>query len=104
MKFKIYDYKNSAIEIDTGDKSINFITVTILSGDETGLVVFEYGTTQAFDASKCRCTSHFEGQYVVLGSQVEKWASIKPYVSKCRYETKSCKRANVWRKLTCPSN
>ena len=41
MKFKIYDYNNNAIEVDAGDEPINLITVTILSGDETGLIVFE---------------------------------------------------------------
>lgn len=102
MKFKIYDYNNNAIEIDTGDESINLIIVTILSGDETGLIVFEDGTTQAFDASECRITSYFDGQYVVPGNQVEKWASIKPRVGE--YETKSYKRADVWRKLACSNN
>ena len=102
MKFKIYDYSNNAIEVDTGDEPINLITVTILSGDETGLIVFEDGTTQAFDASKCRCTDAFDGQYVVHGNQVEKWASIKPHVGE--HETKSYKRANVWRKLACSNN
>ena len=97
MTFKIYDYRNSAIEIDTGDESINLIIVTILSGDETGLIVFEDGTTQAFDASECRITSYFDDQYVVPGNQVEKWASIKPHVGE--HETKSYKRADVWRKL-----
>ena len=102
MKFKIYDYNNNAIEVDTGDEPINLITVTILSGDETGLIVFEDGTTQAFDASECRCINFFDGQYIVPGNQVEKWASIKPHVGE--HETKSYKRANVWRKLACPSD
>ena len=102
MKFKIYDYNNNAIEVDTGDEPINLITVTILSGDETGLIVFEDSTTQAFDASECRCINFFDGQYVVPGNQVEKWASIKPRVGE--YETKSYKRADVWRKLACSNN
>ena len=70
MKFKIYDYSNNAIEVDTGDEPINLITVTILSGDETGLIVFEDGTTQAFDASECRCINFFDGQYVVPGTKL----------------------------------
>ena len=70
MKFKIYDYNNNAIEVDTGDEPINLITVTILSGDETGLIVFEDGTTQAFDASECRCINFFDGQYVVPGTKL----------------------------------
>ena len=102
MKFKIYDFDNNAIEVDAGDEPINLITVTILSGDETGLIVFEDGTTQAFDASECRNTDYFDDPYVVLGNQVEKWASIKPHVGE--HETKSYKRVNVWRKLTCSNN
>lgn len=102
MKFKIYDYENNAIEVDTGDEPINLIAVTILSGDETGLIVFEDGTTKSFDASNCRSTDYFDDQYVVSGDQVEKWASINPHVAKC--ETKSYKRASAWKKLTCSNN
>ena len=104
MKFKIYDYDNEKVEVEVPDKPIHHITVTILSGDETGVIYFKDGTTQAFDASECRCTGYFDDQYVVLGSQVEKWASINPRVSECKYETKSCKRANIWRKLACSNN
>ena len=102
MKFKIYDCDNEKVEVEVPDKPIHHITVTILSGDETGVIYFKDGTTQAFDASECRFISYFDDQYVVPGNQVEKWASIKPHVGE--HETKSYKRANVWRKLACPSH
>lgn len=102
MKFKIYDYDSKSVEVDTGNKPIAFIAVTILSGDETGLIAFEDGTTQSFDASEYRNIGYFDGQYVVPGNQAEKWASIKPHAGK--YEAKSYKRADIWRKLTCPNN
>ena len=50
MKFKIYDYDNEKVEVEVPDKPIDHITVTILSGDETGVIYFKDGTTQSFDA------------------------------------------------------
>ena len=102
MKFNIFDFKYNPIEVDTGDEPIYPITVPPLSGDETGLIVFEDGTTQAFDASERRFIDYFDVQYVVPGNQIEKWASIKPHVGE--HETKSYKRADVWRKLACSNN
>ena len=61
MKFKIYDYDNKATTIETLDKPIQSILVTILSGDETGTIYFEDGSNQLFDASECRSTDYFDG-------------------------------------------
>ena len=65
MKFKIYDYDNKKVEVEVPDKPIHHITVTILSGDETGIIYFKDGTTQSFDASDCRNTNCFDEEYIV---------------------------------------
>ena len=98
MKFKIYDYKNKSVEVEISDKPINYIHVVVLSGDEAGIVYFKDGTTQSFDASDCRSTSCFEGEYDVLGKVVDEWISTDSRLSK--RETKSYQRASIWIKLT----
>lgn len=98
MRFKIYDYDNVATDIDVGDKPIDYIHVVILSGDETGVVYFKDGTTQSFDASECRNTDYFDGEYDVLGSVVDEWISTNSRLSK--REAKSNQRASIWIKLT----
>lgn len=91
MKFKIYDYDNKATIVEIPDKSIHHITVTILSGDETGIVYFKDGTTQSFDASDCRSTDYFDGEYIVDFAYIKEWASINPKVDE--YDIKSYERA-----------
>ena len=98
MKFKIYNYDNKKVEVEVPDKPIHHITVTIFSGDETGIVYFKDGTTQSFDASDCRDMGFFDGEYDVLGKVVDEWISTDSRLSK--RETKSYQRASIWIKLT----
>lgn len=97
MKFKIYDYNNAKVEVEVPDKPIHHITVTILSGDETGIVYFKDGTTQSFDASDCRNTDYFDDEYIVYDMFIKEWAAINPKVDE--YGTKSYERANRIRKM-----
>lgn len=98
MKFKIYDYNNKATVVEIPDKPINYIHVVVLSGDETGIVYFKDGTTQSFDASNCRNTDCFDGEYDVLGKVVGEWIATDSRLN--RRETKSYQRASIWIKLT----
>ena len=97
MKFKIYDYDNEKVEVEVPDKPIDHITVTILSGDETGIVYFKDGTTQSFDASDCRNTDVFDEEYIVDDMYIKEWIAINPKVGS--YGTKSYKRAKAFRKM-----
>ena len=76
MKIKIYDYDNRATEVDIpDDKVIGGIFVCVLSGDETGTIIFTDGTTMDFDAlsNGFRLHSFFDGSYVVAGKNIQKW-------------------------------
>lgn len=97
MKFKIYDYDNEKVEVEVPDKPIDHITVTILSGDETGIVYFKDGTTQSFDASDCRNTNCFDEEYIVDDMYIKEWIAINPKVGS--YDTKSYERAKAFRKM-----
>ena len=97
MKFKIYDYDNKASVVEIPDKPIHHITVTILSGDETGIVYFKDGTTQSFDASDCRNRNCFDDEYIVDDMYIKEWIAINPKVGSC--DTKSYERAKRIRNI-----
>ena len=66
------------VEIELPDKPIKAISVTVLSGDETGTVIFDDGTTVDFDASYWRVCDFFDGSYTVIGEQVSDWLAFRP--------------------------
>ncbi|MDO5304118.1 MAG: hypothetical protein Q4E87_00920 [bacterium] len=49
------------------------ISVTILSGDETVDVYYEDGTVEYFDSCNNRIDNHFDGNYVVMGDELNEW-------------------------------
>lgn len=77
MIIKIYDYKNDTKEITLPDKEIAEISITILSGDETGFVKFVDGTKIRFDASDDRLTDYYDGMYTLEGEDIKKWIDFK---------------------------
>ena len=74
----IYGHDNTPVEIELPDKAISAIYIAILSGDETGAVLFEDGSTLGFDASDCRCIDFYDGSYTVSGPLIEKWMNFTP--------------------------
>lgn len=77
MIITIYDYGNKPKQIELPDKKISRIEVLVLSGDETGFVEFTDGDRVRFDASDTRCTSYFDGYYIVEGEDIQKWIAYK---------------------------
>ena len=74
----IYDYDDTPVEIELPDKDISIIRVTVLSGDETEVVLFEDGSALGFDASDCRFHDFYDGCYAVYGPMIEKWMQFTP--------------------------
>lgn len=74
----IYDYDDRPVEIELPNKPIAAIYVTVLSGDETGFVVFKDGQVVYFDASNFRNWVFYDGSYVVTEENVQTWMSFKP--------------------------
>lgn len=74
---KIYDYDNKFSEVDTNNKEIDRIHVTILSGDELVTVYFSDGTKISADSSDCRIHSFYDGEYDVEKSKVNDWINFK---------------------------
>lgn len=56
---------------------IDFINVTILSGDETIQVVYKNKYVESFDPEAMnREIDLFDGQYIVYGHEIEKWLDV----------------------------
>lgn len=73
---RVYDYNDRVKEIELPDKRISAVCVCILSGDETGEVLFSDGSSLHFDSSDCRSQSFYYGSYTVRGPALEKWLSF----------------------------
>ena len=76
MKIKIYDYNDSESIVEVPCESVeNILTiyVRILSGDETGVILLENGDMIDFDASSTRYIGYDDGDYIVEGTDIEKW-------------------------------
>ena len=78
MTIRIYDYDNNVVKIEIPDKPIKSIYVTILSGDEIGIIRFEDGTQFDFDTSDDRITDFYDGSYVVEGDDIVRWLEFRP--------------------------
>lgn len=82
MTMTVFDFENREVKIELPDKPIKAISVTVLSGDETGTVIFDDGTTVDFDASYWRICDFFDGSYTVIGEQVSDWLAFRPSVGR----------------------
>lgn len=95
---RIYDYNNNITEIELpNNKLIKKIHVVILSGDETGTVIFSDGSKIDFDACKGnRLVSFFDGEYDIEGDiMIQKWMEWTP---PDLYLTRSYKRKEWFEK------
>lgn len=73
MKFNIYDYNNQPKEIDTGNKEIDIINVTVISGDEVITIYYTDGTSESFDSSEDRRINYFDDSYIIFQKDLSKW-------------------------------
>lgn len=78
MTMTVFDFENREVKIELPDKPIKAISVTVLSGDETGTVIFDDGATVDFDASYWRICDFFDGSYTVIEEQVSDWLAFRP--------------------------
>ena len=78
MTIRIYDYDNNVVKIEIPDKPIKRINVEILSGDETGTILFEDGTQLGFDACDVRVADFYDYAYYVEGDDIRRWLKFRP--------------------------
>ena len=81
MTFKIFNCYKGFVEVDVGQKEINFIVVTVLQGDEIVQVYFKDGTSVEIDPcgvfdGLARTVDFYDDTYVVLPDRLNKWIDI----------------------------
>ena len=94
---KIYDYKNNAIDLTLPQKKIKEIFVSVISRDETGMVIFEDGTNFDFDSSDSRFLNFHDGSYMVPENLVDEWMNWKPTAKSGTYSYERQKW--IWERL-----
>ena len=81
MTFKIFNCYKGFVEVDVGQKEINFIIVTVLQGDEIVRIYFKDGTSVEVDSCGVfdglqRTVDFYDDTYVVLPDRLTKWIDI----------------------------
>lgn len=81
MTFKIFNCYKGFVEVDVGQKEINFIVVTVLQGDEIVRLYFKDGTSVEVDSCHVfdglqRTVDFYDDTYVVLPDRLTKWIDI----------------------------
>lgn len=73
MKFNIYDYQNKPTKIDTGKRPIDYIEVSVISGDEVVEVHYTNGLSKRFDSSDTRWCGFLDAEYRVTSKNLKDW-------------------------------
>ena len=81
MTFKIFNCYKGFVEIDVGQKEIDFIVVTVLQGDEVVRIYFKDGTSVKVDSCWVfdglhRAVDFYDDTYVVKTDRLNKWIDI----------------------------
>lgn len=81
MTFKIFNCYKGFVEVDVGQKEINFIVVTVLQGDEVVHIYFKDGTSVKVDSCGVfdglhRTVDFYDDTYVVKTDRLNKWIDI----------------------------
>lgn len=81
MTFKIFNCYKGFVEVDVGQKEINFIVVTVLQSDEIASIYFKDGTSVEVDSCGVfdglqRTVDFYDDTYVVMPDRLNKWIDI----------------------------
>nr|DAR88066.1 MAG TPA: hypothetical protein [Caudoviricetes sp.] len=76
MKFNIYNYANEPTEVDTGDKEIRYIVVTVISGDEIIYIIYENETIEHY-RSDYSAMVFYDGDYLVPKERIQEWIDLE---------------------------
>lgn len=81
MTFKIFTVEDDFVEVDIGQKEVDFMVVTILQGGEIIQVYFKDGTSVEINQQlvfniRSRTSIWYDGVYVVMSDKLKEWADI----------------------------
>lgn len=92
MYIATYQYDNRVTLIEMPDLPISEIKVIVISGDETGIVVFSNGDEIQFDSGISRFMNFVDGGYIVSGDKIAEWLNFIP--DRNEFEAFSYQRLN----------
>ena len=72
-RIRIYDYSGDPTIVELKDSPILLMTMKEVTGDEVLVVRYEDGSRQVFDSSNCRTMSFYDGEYDIIGEDIEKF-------------------------------
>lgn len=73
MRFKIYDYLDNPTLIDTGNKKIKFLKVSVITGNEVVDIHYKDGTIKKYYSNENERKKYFYGRYIIPGNKIEEW-------------------------------
>lgn len=73
MRFKIYDYLDNPTLIDTGNKKIKFLKVSVITGNEVVNIHYKDGTIKKYYSNENERKEYFYGRYIVPGNKIKEW-------------------------------
>ena len=76
MKFNIYNFMNEATEVETEDKEIKFIMVSVISGDEFIQIHYEDGTESHYRSDRASI-NFYDGDYSVPKERIQEWIDLE---------------------------
>lgn len=80
MDFLIFDFSNEATTVHTDDtKEIEYIDVTILTGDERVAIAYTDGSYDRVDSSDNRQLNFYDGGYIVTADEIDDWIAAATY-------------------------
>ena len=76
MKFNIYNFMNKAIEVDTGDKEIRDIEVTVVNGNEFIWIYYKDALKlyKSYPYKENNCKHYY---YIVTNRFLEYWIELE---------------------------
>lgn len=77
MDFLIFDYNNQAKTVHTDpNKTIEHLTVDIISGDEIVFIAYTDGTYDSVDSTITpRIMDFYDGGYIITPDEIEDWVA-----------------------------
>ena len=73
MKFKIYDYLDNPTLIDTGNKKIKYLKVSVITGNEVVAIYYKDGTIRKYYSNENEKKEYFYGRYIIPGNKIKEW-------------------------------
>ncbi|MBF1201141.1 MAG: hypothetical protein HXM14_02925 [Fusobacterium periodonticum] len=94
MKFNIYDDKNEPFEIDTGDKEILNLHISVFDDNEELTIYYKNKFRVTYELEN---HNNYLGEYIVLPEDIDEWKETIKLIKK---EESIAYERSIWGKAT----